>query len=659
MAWHPNDETFQSGLSLLLDEEDARLSATDTRFSRDFVNTGNSLNVSGAISVDPWRRTSPFVSQEFRPQLADYPQQEFRQQDYRQQDYYRQDYRQQERHPDYRQQEYPPQDFRQQDFRPQEFRPQDYRQQEYRKGQPYSPIPYTPFTIPHTTAQRFDSRTDPRISTPEPRYDPFQTQDSGYISTTNLLPEQDIRRVWDQVPRQRGNASAPSSPLTHLRTQPIPPTQTQANSTYAGISAVANCITELDPEVALVLARSLGGVIHIHGVETHKAPTPIGLGRTKNDDLSDALRKLSIEKPIQQVADPIVKRIVGHLISSSDAHRFTAPAFYEFPPCPAVHVHTPRTADMDLLHNLASLALVSKSFYAGVVPHLWDKVVLTSEHAAKSCLEAIQRRLQHHEASPAIWTTSLEMTALLSQGTISGLNIILKESNRRVPSGRHTVGGVKHISLYTPTDCDEYLLLRLFDNTPPKSLDSLSLRGAGCGERMVSVIALWCRNLKKLELIDCEVTDPSVALILQQANFLRHLALRRCLRIGDGVFDGISGYCRKIETLILDLSPPTTRLPRIDMKGVSNIGFNQLARTCRDLRRVILVDCDIGDQALETLAHSCRDLEVVEISTSDKMTLALLQSGVEPGYLSSSGSLRGLGDRSLNALFRTSQVLLR
>lgn len=150
---------------------------------------------------------------------------------------------------------------------------------------------------------------------------------------------------------------------------------------------------------------------------------------------------------------------------------------------------------------------------------------------------------------------------------------------------------------------------------------------------------------------------------------LRSLELRRCLRLSDFTLQAVSVHARKLETLVLDMAAPANGVQtqsRLGMPAaVTDRGLIELARTCRNLRRVELTDCDVSDIGLDSLVIAGRDLEVLEISTTDTAMKALAAiAGANPGAvdiatLANSLPLRSLGDRSLQNLFRSCQALRR
>jgi hypothetical protein len=126
-------------------------------------------------------------------------------------------------------------------------------------------------------------------------------------------------------------------------------------------------------------------------------------------------------------------------------------------------------------------------------------------------------------------------------------------------------------------------------------------------------------------------------------------------------------HARKTETLVLDMSLPQNA-PHTRLGVPSNItdrGFFDLARTCRNLRHVELVDCDLTDTGLEALIMAGRDLEVLELTTTDSAMKALAAvatanpGSIDIASLASTLPLRNLSDRSLQNVFRNCLVSLR
>lgn len=155
--------------------------------------------------------------------------------------------------------------------------------------------------------------------------------------------------------------------------------------------------------------------------------------------------------------------------------------------------------------------------------------------------------------------------------------------------------------------------------------------------------------------------------LLQNPHVIKSLQLRRCVRLTDISLQAIAMNARKIETLVLDLSlPPNVPQSRVGIpSSITDRGFAELARTCRNLRRVELVDCDISDTGMDALVITGRDLEILEISTTDNAMKGLAAfASSNPGSLDIASlaatlPIRQLSDRSFQNAFRSLQLLRR
>ncbi|KXS13584.1 hypothetical protein M427DRAFT_364481 [Gonapodya prolifera JEL478] len=252
----------------------------------------------------------------------------------------------------------------------------------------------------------------------------------------------------------------------------------------------------------------------------------------------------------------------------------------------------------NIVADLRSCALVNKSFSSAAIPLLWERVVFENERVTRRVLDALERRVQSQQVPPCVFTKQLEVTRGMSDQTLSNLNLLMRMAGGGPRVAGQGTSGLKYLSLSCPALIDAYVLLRMFDGAAPMAMERLQLRGPGCGEK------------------------NSMGTVFQQLSQLRSLTLRHCPRIGNGVLNALSIYTKDLEELTIDLSPSpsisSTTFQQIVPGLVSDEGFIQLVRNCRKLRSFCIVDCDIGDQGLEILASSCRDLEVVELVATER-----------------------------------------
>ncbi|KAI9018934.1 hypothetical protein DFJ74DRAFT_199499 [Hyaloraphidium curvatum] len=310
--------------------------------------------------------------------------------------------------------------------------------------------------------------------------------------------------------------------------------------------------------------------------------------------------------------------------------------------------------------DLHSFARVSRKLHFAAVPVLWSRLVLRTDPHVRSCIASVARRVQWQGpgASLAVWTRSIEVWAPVASEVAAALRVIIMEATR-APNG-----GIQELALTCAPGMDEIILFRMFESSSPAMLETLRLRGAGVTERLANTVVMWCRNVRTVEFSSANLVSV-IAYMLENLK-LSNLQLHRCLRVTDLTLQAVAAHCKKIEALSLDMSAPTnlahSRLGAPN--SITDRGLVELARTCRRLRSARLVDCDVSDVGLDALVIAGRDLEVVEISTTDaalKTLAALATSGssYDIPMLASTLPLRNLGDRALQNLFRTCHLLRR
>ncbi|XP_002736348.1 F-box/LRR-repeat protein 17-like [Saccoglossus kowalevskii] len=124
-------------------------------------------------------------------------------------------------------------------------------------------------------------------------------------------------------------------------------------------------------------------------------------------------------------------------------------------------------------------------------------------------------------------------------------------------------------------------------------------------------------NVIYLNVSDCrKVTDNGVVAMARQCPNLQELVAIRCTQLTVLSYSAIGEYCHKLHCINVSGN-----------KTFSNECLKKIAMGCPDLTEIRLNSCiNVDDDGIETLAHFCRKLKVVQLLENRKVTDACLPS---------------------------------
>lgn len=117
-----------------------------------------------------------------------------------------------------------------------------------------------------------------------------------------------------------------------------------------------------------------------------------------------------------------------------------------------------------------------------------------------------------------------------------------------------------------------------------------------------SWITAWGKTIQHIDVSDCKwLTDLVIQKVAQTCNDLRSLDIEGCFQVSDTGVNKIATNCRHLKSLNIFLS------------GVSEKGFEQLLRQCRELQKVKLGSRGNCHRMIVSLCSNVKDLRVISI----------------------------------------------
>ena len=117
-----------------------------------------------------------------------------------------------------------------------------------------------------------------------------------------------------------------------------------------------------------------------------------------------------------------------------------------------------------------------------------------------------------------------------------------------------------------------------------------------------SWITAWGKTVQHIDVSDCKwLTDLVIQKVAQTCNDLRSLDIEGCFQVSDTGVNKIATNCRHLKSLNIFLS------------GVSEKGFEQLLRQCRELQKVKLGSRGNCHRMIVSLCSNVKDLRVISI----------------------------------------------
>lgn len=127
-----------------------------------------------------------------------------------------------------------------------------------------------------------------------------------------------------------------------------------------------------------------------------------------------------------------------------------------------------------------------------------------------------------------------------------------------------------------------------------KELEEINLSWCNISKRSLFALAAHSKNLKKVEVRSCYVTDDAVEELVRECSKLSSLSLSWCKSITDRAVSAITEFCRG--------------LVNIDLRGnekISEISFISLIENTKNLKTIQLKRCpNVTDKVLLSIPYS-------------------------------------------------------
>eukprot|EP00899_Mesostigma_viride_P018928 jgi/Mesvir1/27036/Mv20735-RA.1 len=121
---------------------------------------------------------------------------------------------------------------------------------------------------------------------------------------------------------------------------------------------------------------------------------------------------------------------------------------------------------------------------------------------------------------------------------------------------------------------------------------------AGIRDDFLAVVAVSCRDLERLDVSDCDVSDNGVIALAQHCHELKHLLLSDCKQVTCASIQHIAEGCCHLEQLV------------VTRTKVTDAGITAIARRCTKLRHLDVQSCSyVTDAGISEVAAHCPRLQ--------------------------------------------------